>query len=133
MEIEPSEQDDLATISAWMQQLGTATLDGPPAVDPSILWWKAQLLRRWDAERRAAKPIEVGERVQVGIGVVGGIAALVWLWPALPEEARGPLLLGVVVLFALLLSCLPSRSPADASAPTNGPGPRAKCRDGRAR
>lgn len=103
MEIEPSEQDDMATVSGWMKQMGAATLDGPPAVDPSILWWKAQLLRRWDAERRAAKPIEVGERVQVGIGVVGGIAALVWLWPALPEDARGPLLLGVVVLTGLLL------------------------------
>ena len=41
--------------------------------------------------------------MQVGIGVVGAIAALVWLWPGLPEDARGSLLLGVVVLTGLLL------------------------------
>ena len=44
--------------------------------DPSFLWWKAQLLRRFDAEREAAEPIDVGERVHVGAALLGAVVAL---------------------------------------------------------
>ena len=36
---------------------------------PCFFWWKAQLLRRWDAQRTVAAPLEWGERVQVAIAM----------------------------------------------------------------
>ncbi len=70
-----------AEVAAWM--IAFADLPaGPIALpDPGMLWWKAQLLQRWDAQRRAIEPIEKGQQVQVGIGVAGCAALLYWLWP----------------------------------------------------
>lgn len=103
MNSQPSEQDDVQIVAAWMHHLAVQPLDGPPAIDPTVLWWKAQLLRRWDAERQATAPIEVGERVQIGLGILGTVAAIAWLWPKLPATASGALLISVVILASLFL------------------------------
>ena len=70
-----------AEIAAWM--IAFAELPAEPArlPDPGMLWWKAQLLQRWDAQRRAAEPIETGQRFQVGVGAAACAALLYWLWP----------------------------------------------------
>jgi hypothetical protein len=105
-------QDDSPDVAAWMEELARTPLNAPPPADPALLWWKAQLLRRWDAERRTTEPIEVGELVQVGIGSVGTLVILGWLWRILPTTGRmlslaavilvSCILLGVAVLFASL-------------------------------
>jgi hypothetical protein len=75
----PTCRDTLA-VAAWMQELAGLTVMDARLPDPVYLWWKAELLRRWDAEQRAAAPIELGERVQVGIALVGAVALLICLW-----------------------------------------------------
>lgn len=70
-----------AEVAAWM--IAFADLPTEPArlPDPGMLWWKAQLLQRWDAQRRAAEPIEQGLRFQVGLGAAACAALVYWLWP----------------------------------------------------
>jgi len=51
-----------------------------PVPSASYLWWKAELLRRWDAEQRAMEPVDMGERLGAGIAIVGAVAVLWWIW-----------------------------------------------------
>jgi hypothetical protein len=76
------------TVAAWMQELAALPPVDRRVPDPAYLWWKAELLRRWDAQRRAAAPLERGEPVQVGIGLLGTVALLVWLWPQMQRFAN---------------------------------------------
>jgi hypothetical protein len=46
--------------------------------DPLQLWWKAQLLRRWDAERRAQLPLDVMQPLEIAAGL-GAAAFLLYL------------------------------------------------------
>jgi hypothetical protein len=64
--------------------------------DPQQLFWKAELLRRWDAERQAVAPIERAEPVQLSIGLVGALVLLVLLWQAVPAPS-------VTLIFATVL------------------------------
>ena len=76
--------DDERVVSGFMSKV--AALPGPHTVpDPMQLWWKAQLLRRWDSERRVQMPLEVMERVEL---VAGLAAAGVLLVLALPSLTR---------------------------------------------
>jgi hypothetical protein len=69
---ELSEHDDRA-IAAFMSRVAQV----PTAVvspDPMQLWWKAQLLRRWDAERRAQAPLDLMAPIEIAAGLaVAGI------------------------------------------------------------
>ncbi|MBL8142317.1 MAG: hypothetical protein JNM38_14465 [Acidobacteria bacterium] len=47
--------------------------------DASRVWFRAQLVRKWDAERRAAAPIETMQRAERGLLVVG-LVVLIWMW-----------------------------------------------------
>jgi len=71
-------------VAAWMQTLASTPSPAPSPIDPASLWWKAELLRRWDAERRVAAPMERSEPVQVGIGVLGLVLLLIWTWREAP-------------------------------------------------
>jgi hypothetical protein len=51
--------------------------------DPAVIWWKAQLLRRWQAERAASAPIERMRWIELGAGVASLTAFLVWQWQGL--------------------------------------------------
>lgn len=66
-------------IAAGMQELARQSIGTSSLLSPTSLWWKAQILRRWDAQREAATRMELGDRMQVGIGLVGATALLVWL------------------------------------------------------
>ena len=81
-----SEAEDRETlvVTAWMKELASLPVGEKPLPDPTYLWWKAELLRRWDAQQQATKPIEVGEQVQMGVGLVAAAGLLVWLWRMLP-------------------------------------------------
>jgi hypothetical protein len=58
-----------------------------PATDPVYLWWKAEMLRRWDAHRRVVAPIDVGERVVAGIALLAALTLFRWLWDQLSVTA----------------------------------------------
>jgi len=71
-------------IVAFMARLATM-----PAPDTSMLsghnhiWWKAQLLRRWDEQRRAARPLAAMEPVQLVAGLTAAALVLLWALPSL--------------------------------------------------
>lgn len=78
---ELSEQDERA-IAAFMTRvasLPTAAAAGPDAMQ---LWWKAQLLRRWDAERRAQLPLDLMQPVEIAAGLA---AAAFLLYLSIPR------------------------------------------------
>jgi hypothetical protein len=85
-------------VARWMQQLASVPAVATPLPDPTYLWWKAELLRRWDAEQRAAAPVEVGEQVQVGLGLAAAAVLLVWLWRNLPDLSTSPISLATAPL-----------------------------------
>jgi hypothetical protein len=67
-------------VRAWMRELADIPVNGRPLPDPRQLWWKAELLKRWDEQRQAVAPIERAEPVQVSIGLAGTVVLLAWLW-----------------------------------------------------
>lgn len=81
-----------------------------PGPDPSFIWWKAQLLRRLDAERETTAFIDMGERFHIGAAVVGACALAVGAWDYLPTLSLSPFLtlttavaaVGALVLLALV-------------------------------
>jgi hypothetical protein len=95
-------RDELEAITVWMEQLAATPPDDASALDPVEIWWKGELLRRWDAQRQAAAPIQIGERLQVAVGAAGAIMLLVWLLRRVPIQAASSSL-SVVILASVLL------------------------------
>jgi hypothetical protein len=95
-------------VATAMQELSQTPVSSDPIPSASFLWWKAQLLRRWDAEREALAPIEVGERVHLIAAVVGAVALAASAWDQLWVLSRAPLAgvalgLGAMVVLALVM------------------------------
>jgi hypothetical protein len=58
-----------------------ATPDAPHQLpDPGVIWWKAQLTRRWQAERVASAPIERMRWVELAAGFASLAVFLIWQW-----------------------------------------------------
>jgi hypothetical protein len=53
------------------------------APEPGVLWVKAQMLRRWDAERKAQAPLDIMEPVQIAAGLAAAAVLFVWSLPSL--------------------------------------------------
>jgi hypothetical protein len=76
--------DDERAVAAFMTRLASIRPAGDQSfTDPSVLWWKAQLLRRWEAERRAQTPLDVMEPVQIIAGLIAAGLLLAWAFPSL--------------------------------------------------
>lgn len=88
---------------AWLQALAATPVDAPPMPDAAFLWWKAQLLRRWDAERRAVAPLETGERVHATIGVGAAALLCAWLMRFASDAAWAPSLAVPIAAGSVLL------------------------------
>lgn len=84
---------ELFDVSMSMTRLADVTLD--EARDRSLpaagqIWWKAQLMQRWEAEARATAPVDLMQRAEVIGGLLAGVALLVTLWPDVHKlEAAG--------------------------------------------
>lgn len=96
-------QHDDAHVSAAMRELADAPVDATPLPDPSFIWWKAQLLRRHEAEREALAPIAVGDRMHIGGAILGAVALAVGAWTCLPALALTPAVALTVAGSALIL------------------------------
>jgi hypothetical protein len=85
---ELNEADEQA-IAAFMSRVAAmpahATLR-----DPAQLWWKGQLVRRWDAQRRVQQPLEVIERVEIVAGLAAAAGLLFWVVPTAFRLAAAP-------------------------------------------
>jgi len=76
--------DEEQDVAAYMSRLATASIRQAsrlPTVD--VLWVKAQMLERWEAERRVQAPLDAIEPFQIGAGLVAAGILLFWSLPAL--------------------------------------------------
>src|SRR5688572_7724161 len=76
--------DEEQDVAAYMSRLATASIRHAsrlPTAD--VLWVKAQMLERWEAERRVQAPLDVMEPFQIGAGLVAAGILLFWSLPAL--------------------------------------------------
>jgi predicted anti-sigma-YlaC factor YlaD len=74
------EQVDAVT---FLRGLAAAPVGSHPLPDPAVIWWKAQLLRRWQAERAASAPIERMRWIELAAGFASLAVFLVWQWQGL--------------------------------------------------
>jgi hypothetical protein len=74
------------TVADYMQNVAHARIpEAPHLPDPAVLWLKAQILKRWDAEQKAQAPLDLMEPVQVAAALV---AAMVLFALSLPSLMR---------------------------------------------
>lgn len=94
-------------VATWMQTFAceSVAMGQTPLPDPKYLWWKADLLRRWDAEQRTTQVIDTGEQVQAAIGLAAAVALLLWFWHGLSVLTSGsPTVTVAMVCGAALLA-----------------------------
>ncbi len=94
---------DEAQVAAAMRELADTPVDGAPLPDPSFIWWKAQLLRRHEAERDAIAPIAVGDRMHIGGAILGAVALALGAWNYVPTLAVTPAVALTVAGSAVIL------------------------------
>jgi len=70
-------------VVGWMQQVAQEPVPAHTMPNPDVIWWKAQLLRRWEVERKVAAPIERMHKAEILTGAVGLVAFVVWQWSGL--------------------------------------------------
>ena len=68
-------------VAAFMERVAALPVGGA-VPDAMQLWWKAQLLRRWDAERQAQLPLDLMQPIEIAGGLV---AAALLLYLSLPR------------------------------------------------
>lgn len=82
-DVTPQEEQ---AIAAFMAQLATVKVDVVPRLpDLDALRVKAQLLRRWNAERRVQAPLDLMEPIQIVAGLAAAALLLLWSIPSLLE------------------------------------------------
>lgn len=81
---------EIVQVSESLRVLGDTTAERPALPDPVSLWWKAQLLQRWDSERRAATPLDRMQEAELLAGVGGLVLFIRWIWPNLGRLFRPP-------------------------------------------
>jgi predicted anti-sigma-YlaC factor YlaD len=67
----------------FMRRLASAPTPAHQLPDQAVIWWKAQLLRRWQAERAATAPIEGMRWIELAAGLASLAVFLVWQWEGL--------------------------------------------------
>jgi hypothetical protein len=71
-------------IADYMAKLASAPTPHAPRMPAAdVLWVKAQMLKRWDAERRAQAPLDVMESVQIAAGLAAAAVLFVWSLPSI--------------------------------------------------
>ena len=75
------EEQDVAEYMSKLAHAASRHVPRLPAAD--VLWVKAQMLARWEAERRVQAPLDVMEPFQIAAGLVAAGILLFWSLPAL--------------------------------------------------
>ena len=84
-------EDEERAIKVFMAQMASLPVM-PPMRDAMSLWWKAQLVKRWDAERHGQAPLEFMERVEIVAGIAAATVLLVWAVPTVGRMIVAPFL-----------------------------------------
>lgn len=75
------EEQDIAAYMSRLANAGARHAPRLPAAD--VVWVKAQMLARWEAERRVQAPLDAMEPFQIGAGLIAAGILLFWSLPAL--------------------------------------------------
>ena len=71
------------TLTEFMQRLHRTPLDASPRVPAAdVLWAKMQLIRRWDAQRKVRRPLDLMEPVEIAAGAIAAMLLLSWSVPS---------------------------------------------------
>jgi len=85
------EDDDERMVAAFMARVAALPAANVTLPDPMPLWWKGQLVRRWEAERQAQQPLDVMERVEIAAGLAAAAGLLLWVTPNVVRFVTDPL------------------------------------------
>lgn len=80
-----SDQDE-QIVAEYMGRLAETRLPAAQLPPADVLWVKAQLLRRWNAERQAQAPLDLMEPVQIAAGLAAAAVLLGWSLPSLIQR-----------------------------------------------
>ena len=66
------DRDEERAVAAFMSRVANLRIPGPGSrvPDPAALWCKAQLIQRWEAERRAQRPLDIMQPIEIAGGLV---------------------------------------------------------------
>jgi len=72
-------------VAAFMSRVSNLRIPNPDSRirDVSQLWCKAQLIQRWEAERRAQRPLDIMQPIEIAGGLVATGLLLYWSLPYL--------------------------------------------------
>jgi hypothetical protein len=78
-------EEDERAIAAFMSRVANLRIPDPESriADSGQLWWKAQLLKKWEAERHAQWPLDVMQPIEIAGGLVAAGLLLYWSLPYL--------------------------------------------------
>jgi len=81
-DLDPEEED---AVAAFMARVAGLRIPNPESRTPAAaeLWCKATLLRKWDAERRARRPLDIMLPIEIAGGLVAAGLLLYWSIPYL--------------------------------------------------
>jgi len=77
--------DEERAIAMFMSRVANVRVPDPESPTPSssTLWWKAKLLDKWEAERRAEWPLDIMQPIEIAGGLVAAGLLLYWSLPYL--------------------------------------------------
>jgi hypothetical protein len=78
-------RDEERAVAAFMSRVANLRIPSPGSriPDPAALWCKAQLIQRWEAERRAQRPLDIMQPIEIAGGLVAAGLLLYWSLPYL--------------------------------------------------
>ena len=66
--------------AAWMGRLAELSRSEGALPDPALIWWRAQLLERQDAQARVARPMEIAQWLSLVVAVVTVVVLCAMNW-----------------------------------------------------
>lgn len=79
------DRNEERAIAEFMSRVANLRIPDPGSrlPDPAALWCKATLLRKWEAERRAQRPLDIMLPIEIAGGLVAAGLLLYWSMPYL--------------------------------------------------
>jgi hypothetical protein len=79
-DLNPEEERAVAAFMSRVANLRIPDLESR-IPDPAALWCKAKLIQRWEAERRAQRPLDIMQPIEIAGGLVAAGLLLYWSLP----------------------------------------------------
>jgi hypothetical protein len=75
--------DEERAIAMFMSRVANVPVPDlrSPILSSHTLWWKAKLLDKWEAERRAQWPLDIMQPIEIAGGLVAAGLLLYWSLP----------------------------------------------------